>query len=362
MACAKMTLFKAIGIGYFVLASYHEPPFVWISIRSFMVAYFFFIVGYYFKPVYGWSNTLVYVKDKAEQYILLYFVYITAFALLRTMVHLLFRTSIMGPYPTLFNFFIEPLLEQRTYPLSGSTWFYPQLFFVCVLTQTIYYNRSGSVYIDVSYLLGALLAFAVGIHALNSTHTLHILYVRIVFSVLFTLLGYIYRQYVESQRDRALFTASYCFVAVSLLCYIVQFYPDVRYVHVKADFHQHPFWVPVAIACLVIYLHLFVCEALQHVLSENDLLQTIAKESYHIMFLHGPTFTFINIVVFRYVWNQDDDRVLNVSYRYQPALTWPIYFGAGIQLPVLFIRCARVLRAKWSSVRSPLPAGAILKT
>ncbi|UJR20488.1 hypothetical protein I4U23_023616 [Adineta vaga] len=346
MPCSKMILFKAIGISYFVLASYHEPSFICIPIQSFLVAYFFFIVGYNFKPFYSLWSKIRFIKDKAEQYILMYFVYNILFALLRTFINLYLETTILGPYPTLYNFFLEPIFQSRLYPLSGSTWFYPQLFLTIVIVQFIYYNKTENIYIDGMYIISSTSLFAIGIHQFEVRNYFQILFIRITFSLIFTFLGYIYHQYFESNKEKLFFTSFYCFLAFALLSWILYFYPNVRFNYVKADFQQQPFWIPIILGCIHIYIHLFLSYTLQDILDENDILNTIAKESYHIMFLHGLSFTLINLFVFKCLLKMDN-QIFEMSFRYKPDLTWPFYFAGGIQIPILFIKCVRFVKMKW---------------
>jgi hypothetical protein len=341
-----MILFKAIGICYFVLSNYYESPFIWLPIQSFLAAYFFFLVGYHFKTAYGFVDKLNFIREKAELYMLFYFVYNIIFALIRIFINLNFQMTIMGPYPTFFNFFIEPFLENRIYPLSGSTWFYPQLFLTLIIVQLIYYNKQQNIYIDVIYLISTIISFTIAIqlvYSKNDHSPVQIIFVRTLFSLVFIFLGYIYHQYLESKLDKQLFTSFHCFIEFVLLVWIINIYPDIKYNYVKADFHHHPFWVPLIIGCSSIYIHLFVCHALEHVIDENDLLYTIAKESYHIMFLHGISFLLVNLIILKYFLDMDN-HVLDVSYRYKSNMTWPFYFAAGIKMPILFIKYARLLR------------------
>jgi hypothetical protein len=343
MARSKITLLKAIGVCYIVLTNYYEPYFICIPIQSFLVACFFFILGYSFKPAFTFVDKLNSVKEKAELYMFLYFVYNISFALVRVFINTFLETKIMGPNPTFFNFFVEPLFQNRIYPISGSTWFYPQLYWTIVLVQLIYYNKQRNIYIDVAYLIGSIILFVVIMEFFSSKSPVQVILIRTLYSIIFTFLGYIYCQHLEEQKDSKFLTPLNCFISLSVLTWIMNIYPDIKYNYVKGDFHQHPFWVPLVTGCVGIYLHLYLCHALKHVVNVNDHLYTVAKETYHIMFLHGLSFTVINYVVVKCLFNVDD-RVLDVSYRYRPNMTWPFFFVGGIGMPILFIKFVRLLK------------------
>lgn len=320
MTRSAITLLKGVGICYIVFVNYHQHQFICIPVQSFLVACFFFLLGYSFKPGDDFTSKIKFLKEKAELYLLFYFVYNVVFALARVCISTLFETTIMGPNPTLSNFFIESLFENRIYPLSGSTWFYPQLYLTIALLQIIYYNPQEHIYIDIAYLMNAIFLFLILNELFASKPTFHVVLIRTVFSMIFTFLGYIYCRHLEQQRDAQLFTPFYFFVSLAVFSWIINLYPDVKYNYVNADFHQHPPWVPFTTGCTGIYLHLFLCRALQSVVHENDPLHIIAKESYHIMLLHGLSFIFANYAIVKCVFGVDD-QVLDVSYRYKPNMT-----------------------------------------
>ena len=356
MAQSKIILLKAIGICYVVLMNYHQPCFICIPVESFLVACFFFLLGYSFKPAYSFADKIKFLKDKARIYMLLYFVYNVAFALLRVFINTLFETNVMGPNPTFVNFFIEPFFENRIYLLSGSTWFYPQLYLTITLVQLIYYNKPGNAYIDIAYLIVTTILFLITNELSSSKSSAQVILIRTFFSMIYTFLGYIYCRHLEPRRDSQLFTSLHCFVALAIFTWTINIYPDIKYNYVNADFHQHPSLVPLTTGCAGIYLHLFFCHALNSVVNENDLLYMIAEESYHIMFLHGLSFTFVNYFVVKRIFRVDD-QILDVSYRYKPNVTWPFFLISGIGIPILFIRFVRFLSdtienqlKRWSTV------------
>lgn len=276
-----MDLFKALGIIYIVAGHYYQPSFLVLNAYSFHVALFFFASGYFFKPVYGTTNILQFVKSKAHQLLIPYFKYTTFFVVLTVLLDECFHIRI-GNKPTFYNFFIQPFINGQQYAIGTPMWFVPTLFISMTFLQIIYRNREKSLRTDLIYvILGVTATYVVVQWSYSPTgkYSIKLVIIRTIFSSLFLLFGMIYRAHLERYKNK-LFTSVKCFAAFVLYTILKRNYPVLKYHLAWGNFLNYPFWLPILTSCVGIYIHLFISDGLSHYLRESDVLYSIGMESF----------------------------------------------------------------------------------
>ena len=130
-----MDVVLAIGIIYVVMGHNYQPGTFLLPAYTFQVAIFFFVSGYFFKPQSGFKNKLLWLKKKALNLLVPYFIYNIFYALLT--LYLFSRGVSLGEKINIYNFFVTPFITGHQYFLYLAAWFVPQLFLIHLSAQTL---------------------------------------------------------------------------------------------------------------------------------------------------------------------------------------------------------------------------------
>ena len=333
-----LDLARSLGIIFVVAGHYYVPRCLFLPVRSFHIALFFFISGYFFKEKSSLKQKLHQSYKRVRSLLLPYFIYNSIFAIVTALFHTFSTTLRLGEYPTVHNFFVRPFIDGHQYLLFLPGWFVPLLFLVEIVHVFAYNNANSRWKIDALY-LGGYLCLALGSVMWSFSGVasrLKFVFIRVSFSLFFFFVGFFYHRYLErpfnGKADRS-FSFAIAFIILSLLDTLYS--ENISYYISWAEFPARVVWLPIATSLCGIHITLFISKLLSKHLNEHtDILYQIGQETYHIMSLHLSVFLMLNVILVYFILPDQKPEVLNdIWFKYQPALTWPIFVSCGVLLP-----------------------------
>lgn len=295
----KINLLKCLAIALVVSGHLEFSLFGMFPPYSFQLALFFFISGMLFKEKYV-DNIFDFIKRRVKSLLVLYFLY-SAFYTVVTILIAKFTGKFWGMELSLKNFFITPFLNGHQLDLSCPMWFVPQLFMTMVsfvLLQRFLQGRSEYLKLGLYTLLGF---GAIPLSKIIELSPLHLVLVRIMFSLFFVYLGHIYITKIKDKIN--IFTPKVLGIVVCLQALLWHFNRDfspehgigLSYVLVWARFDDQLI-VPVLTSLTGIWFSLYFIEVVYDYIKNIKFLKLVGENTFHIMANHLFVMYLITVV------------------------------------------------------------------
>ena len=376
MRSKELDLLKAIGIIYVVALHYHLPWIFQYPCGSFIIPLFYFISGYFFKSVDKFRLKLLYSLKKTKELILPYFLYELLFTIICYFLQKCLTINLMKTYwkNDLLHYPLVLVLQPVFGGISSiffASWFVSDLWVTVIVTQFIYNNTNRRKRTDLIYFICFLLIALANIYWSHTSPRSVVpsilpdalpllehnffkrICVRISVGSFFHFCGIAHREYIEKYQ-KLLFTGrNFClaFIAITQIEYYYRNHIDIDYFN--GEFRSGPIWLPILTSIIGIYIFMFIAKCASRYIDDDDILLKIGKETYHIMCQHILINLFLTIITISAFLDRNF-KVLdgNITFKYKPEATWPIYVSFGLLLPTFSSIYIRKFMKKNSSTQS----------
>lgn len=325
-----MDVVLAIGIIYVVMGHNYQPGTFLLPAYTFQVAIFFFVSGYFFKPQSGFKNKLLWLKKKALNLLVPYFIYNIFYALLT--LYLFSRGVSLGEKINIYNFFVTPFITGHQYFLYLAAWFVPQLFLIHLSAQTLINKEKKIVFFIFLFLFLIISVLFINNYSLEQGNFLLVLG-RTAYGLSFYLLGKLLNIY-EIKIKKYLVQPITFFLAY--ICYVSleSFFGGFNYSLAFASFSNNAYITlsGTALAILMVYI---ISDYIGRAVSDNNLILKIGRNTYSIMANHLLIFFLINYILYRFTLVSPAS-LSDIFFHYQVEKIWFVYLILGISLPLLF--------------------------
>jgi fucose 4-O-acetylase-like acetyltransferase len=293
------------------------------------MALFFFISGYFFKPKYGFSAKLTWIKHKTFKLLLPYFLLNTLFA--GFTVFLKTQQIDLGQTVNLYNFWVLPFLHGHQFLLFAPAWFVIQLYIVHFIYQIIYIKDLKYYQLFVTGSLTLVAFLLVQISTSGDMNNLKRLTIRTFFALAFYSLGYLYSIYKDNLRQY-LIKPETAFLAIAVYKILESVCQIITYELVWARFlTDHPI-LPFLSSVVAIIILLNVAHVFVKFFPNENLIYKIGRNTFFIMCFHLTVFFGVNLILcfcglIKY------ENLSQGNFRWHVEQIWFLYSIPGILVP-----------------------------
>jgi len=328
----QFDIILAIGIIFVLMGHSHQPPFLFYPAYTFHMGLFFFVSGYFFKPMNLLEEKLKYIVKKSTKQLIPYFLLLFLFGLLTQFIRLF--DIRLGSEMNVNSLFWDVFARGDQFNLYLSGWFLLTLYFSSITAGIIFIKNNyfnAAMFLIISCLLYYLLELGkdnIGDGRLEV--------IRSVFGLYFIGLGYFLRHF-ESKIKRILLnpsTMAALFVLVNILN--VNF-GNLGYSILLGNIGNELVWVPILSTMAIILMIYIASHFLAQITPDNSWLIMIGRNTFAIMVWHLFGFFLLNLIFFALDWIPFE-RLSDVYIRFNIEKTWPIYLAFGLFIPIFITK------------------------
>lgn len=308
-------------------------------INSFFMPMFIFISGYFFKDEYLLSFKKFFIK-KSKKLLLYYLIWNIFYGIV---MKILFKVGLttVNMHITLKTIFISPFIDGQQFYLNAPAWFLPTLFTVELLywfLRRVSKNKIYNLFVFILFL--ALNIVSVSISKDNSTYSILLPLLKIMFFMFFYILGFYYKLYFEA-KDEKINPIITIFVLMIINSIILKINPNVHFsgLYSMSGFLNSNIFIPAITGITGIYFFLKLSQLLQNSLKDNKIVNLISGYTKEICMHH--IFCMYSLSVTIYLLNScfefslyDKTKFLNIPgwyfYLFNNRTFSIIYFLVGI--------------------------------
>lgn len=335
-----MTTLKALAIIFIVVGHRCELSSLF-PLYSFHIIVFIFSAGYFYKEIYEHQYGIFIIK-KVKSLLIPYFAYNIFFMLITLILQ---KKGFSLGKVTLYSFFIEPFIDGQQYTLFLAGWFVPYLFIIQLSFVPIHWLLNKLKFpCVVNILIFFLLAYR-GVYISHFTplnnvfeNKLRIMLIRILFGLFFYYLGFFYKKYLEKFN---IINNWGLLIVLIIQVYIKATYPSLTYLLLDGNFGLN-FYLPFVTSLTGLYIALYLAKIISSIVTENDIVNKIGENSFHIMSLHIMVFFTLNYIFIK-LNHADRANLNNIWYTYNGAKNFFLYIILGILIPTLLATVVKAL-------------------
>ena len=286
----EMNIAKAIGI-LAIVAGHTQWSIFGDLFRTYSwhVPVFFFISGYFFSlPILLDSafvkNIILYLKKYIYKYILPFYYYHWFYGLVVLLIYLLTH-KLYGVLPTIKLLILAPI-DSTPFAFNAPNWFLYQLAIslFCFSVLILIFQKTK---LKVIYTFGIFLSFAILAILLSPAdfqlcHGLKQVVIKILISLFYIYMGYLYKNFLESKIKYDMKTLSIVLIAQALFIII---FNNATNLDLKWARLHHNISALVS-PLLGIYFVIFISKLFVPLVKQNSLVDKIGRNTLHIMANH----------------------------------------------------------------------------
>lgn len=323
---------RAIGIIAVVWFHNYQPPFLFFPSSYFIFGLFFFISGYFFKPLITIKDKLSYFIKKTRKLLLPYFVLNFFFGLftmwLATMdIHL-------GSDLTLHNIFVMPFSGGDQFHLYLATWFLFNLYFINIFAGIVYQKNSA---INISIAAGIVIAMLVFLNfGKNHNNSMWmIFFVRSAFGFGFFSLGYLLHLF-EPRIQKFIIKPIAIIILYLIFDVLSTNFGNISYDILFGSVGNNLVIVPIlASLCIILMLYIISFHVVK-ILKKKSIVYVIGQNSFAIMVWHLTFFFLVNLTLYK-LRLIPYSALSDVFFRYKVEKLWLVYQIPGVFGPILLV-------------------------
>lgn len=323
----------AVGIVFVVMCHSFQPQLLFYPAFSFHMPLFFFISGYFFKPASSLSGKGLLLIKKAKKQLIPYF----ALNLLFGIITMLLATKgiRLGLGISIESIFVNPFFRADQFHLFLAAWFLLMLFFVNAIACIVYTDKPKFNYVIIAIALILLIPVLIqgrsravaGISGWTSVA------IKIYIGFGYFTIGYLFRS-IEPKIKKYIIkpvTLAILFLLVDIIK--TNFGPYTMNL-LFGDIGNDKVMAPLITSVSIILIIYIIAHYASQILKENSIAYTIGRSTFSIMvwqfvgfFILNSIFYFIGLIPFT--------SLSDVYFHLNVERLWPLYFIAGISIPVL---------------------------
>lgn len=334
-------LMLAFGIIFVVMGHNFHPEYFFFPPHTFHIPLFFFISGYFFKIKTNLSEKKEWLISKVKSQLLIYFFFNLIFGLITQLINS--YGIFAGNRITFTSFFIAPFYHSHQYLLYVPAWFLLQLFVTNTVLQGILWSKKNY-FLLTALGLCLILNYYLLTQALKGLVDFELLVSRTVLSMLFVLLGLVFRRAESSIKPILVNPVSLIFLFI-FVNFLKTNFGNISYSVLQVNVGNNLIFVPILSTISIILIVYILCYYISIAISPGSFIYKIGENTFSIMIWHFSILYLIKLC-FLLSGKLYIGDFSNLYSHYKPEKFWFLYQIPAILIPVFAAEYFKSLKIK----------------